>query len=115
VATGDQRSSNDLAWQCIQAQRKKFVLGRAAGEIATFVHGVKLIPRANIQHELAACLDHLAAEIFVLDADYEQRRLVGNAERAKGELHIALALVRCRDEIKPGRCDAVCLRQWHFM
>ena len=56
-----------------------------------------------------------AAEIFVLNADNEQRRLVGNPQRAEGELHVALAFVGGGDQVEPGGCDAVGLWQCDFL
>ena len=94
---------------------KKFIFDVASGKIAAFVDGVQLILRADVDDKFAALLDHLAAEIFVLNADKQQRRLIANPEGAKGELHVALALVGGRDQVETGGRDSVGLCQCDFL
>jgi predicted Rossmann-fold nucleotide-binding protein len=76
----------------LQPERLELVLDITPGEVAASINGVKLISGANVKDKFSTFLDHLAVEVFVLNADHEQRRIIGDAKRAKGKLHVALIL-----------------------
>ena len=62
-----------------QAERDKLVFDIAPGKIAASIDGVKLILRADVEDEFSSVLNELETEVFVLNTDEEQRRIVGNS------------------------------------
>ena len=115
VAACNERGLHALRGERVQSERDELVLNVPAGKISASIHRVELIPRANIENEFSAFLDHFPAEVLVLDADDEQGWLIGDPQRAEGKLDIAFSLPGRRDEIKACGCGAVRLKQRDFM
>ncbi|HVO95053.1 MAG TPA: hypothetical protein VMT22_19520, partial [Terriglobales bacterium] len=61
VAAGDERRLHSHGWDCFEAESNKLIFYVAAGKIAAAIHGMELLLRADIDNELAAFVDHLAA------------------------------------------------------
>src|SRR5258708_6253795 len=72
VTAGDERRLDAACGQSFQPEGEKFIFDVPSGERAAFVHCMQLILRADIDNKLAAFLDDLPAEIFVLNANNEQ-------------------------------------------
>src|SRR5215470_15574580 len=76
---------------------------------------MELISRTNVENKLSASLDHLAAEVLVLDSDDEHGGFIRDTQRPESKLDVALPLPRCGNKVEAGGCRAVCLGQWDFM
>ena len=98
----------------VQAKSDEFVFDIASGKIPASINGMKLILRADVDDEFLAFLDHLTTEVFVLNANDKQGRIVGNSQRAEGELYIAFSLPSRRNKIEPRGRRTVRLRQRDF-
>src|SRR5689334_18019400 len=115
VAPGHERRLDPACRQGFQTEGNELVFDVAARQSSTFVDGVKLVLRADVDDKLAALLYDAAAEVLVLNTDQKKRRFVGDAQSAKGKLNIALAFVGGGNQIKSGRGGAVGLRQRNFL
>ena len=115
MTAGDERRLDFLRRHCFEPEGDKFIFNVPPGKIAAPVNGVKLISRTDIEHEFSALLNRFTAEVFILNPDQQQRRIVGNTQSAKRKLNIAFALPCSGNQIESGGRCAIRLGQWNFM